>query len=162
MPEFQPGPTMEQIPGNDTPPKRRGRPPGSKNGAGQRGRPRVNLKEQIGGTLVMINLALMALPPTREDALDTKEIELLADAIDHQAKVSPTFRKYLTAALAVTTGGQLISVMGIIAARRLARHEFLLPKDADAMLGQMIGSVKITEMPEASNGTEWVDANAAA
>lgn len=165
MPDFQPGPTMEQIPtAQETAPKRRGRPPGSKNseGTARRGRPPKSLKDQIGATLVTLNLALWAIPPTRNDALDEKEIELLAEAIDNQAKISPTFRKYLQAALAATSGGQLISVIGIIAARRLARHEFLLPKEADAMLGNMIGAVKIVPQeppqPESPNGAaDWID-----
>lgn len=152
----------------ETAPKRGpGRPRGSRNSGASRGRPRKSLKDQIGATLITFNLALWAIPPTRNDALDDKEIELLAEAIDNQAKISPTFRRYLEVALAATTGGQLISVVGIIAARRFARHEFLLPKDADEMLGKMIGSVKIipTEEPsqESPNGSaEWVDVHASA
>lgn len=172
---FQPGPTMDKLPPEasaassapETAPKRRGRPPGSRNSGAPRGRPRKSLKDQIGATLITFNLALWAVPPTRNDALDDKEIELLAEAIDNQAKISPTFRRYLEVALAATTGGQLISVVGIIAARRFARHEFLLPKEADDMLGKMIGSVKIipTEEPsqESPNGSaEWVDVHASA
>lgn len=164
MPEFAPGPTMDQLPkatngqeaAPETAPKRRGRPPGSKN-SGTSTRSRKSFKDEIGGTLVMFNLALMAMPPTRSDALDPKEIELLADAIDNQAKISPTFRKYLTIALSATSGGQLISVVAIIGARRLARHEIILPKEADDMLGGMIGAAKIVPAIEpdddSNNGT---------
>lgn len=154
MTEFQPGPTMEQLPETDKAPKRRGRPPGSKTGTGTRGRPRKSLKDQIGATLLTFNLALWAVPPTRNDALDEKEIELLAEAIDNQAKISPQFRKYLEIALAATSGGQLVSVVGIIVARRFARHEFLLPKEADNMLGNMIGAVKIIPQEDATQNTE--------
>lgn len=159
MPEFAPGPTMDQLPKpeaqqpTDTAPKRRGRPPGSKNSSTST-RSRKSLKDEIGGTLVMFNLALMAIPATRSDALDPKEVELLADAIDNQAKISPTFRKYLTVALSATSGGQLISVVAVIGARRLARHEILLPKEADNMLGNMIGAAKIVPAPEPDDAND--------
>lgn len=161
MPEFAPGPTMDQLPKPDaqqpteTAPKRRGRPPGSKN-ATTSTRSRKSFKDEIGGTLVMFNLALMAVPFTRTDALDPKEIELLTDAIDNQAKISPTFRKYLSIALSATSGGQLVSVVAIIGARRLARHEIILPKEADDMLGGMIGAAKIVTpdfAEDSNNGT---------
>lgn len=160
MPDFVPGPTMDPIAeptgavASDTAPKRRGRPPGSRNSTTSTRSRSKSLKNEIGGTLTMFNLALLALPPTRSDALDTKEIELLASALDEQAKANPTFRKYLTIALSVTSGGQLISVVGIIAARRMARHEFVLPKEADAMLGQMIGSPAFVFPPAPEPETE--------
>jgi hypothetical protein len=93
----------------------------------------------------MFNLPVMAL--ASGDALDGPEIEALAKAIDAQCKQSPAFRKYVTLALEVTSGGQLVGVLGIIGARRLSRHGILLPKEADAMLGGMLGSVTTAEPP---------------
>lgn len=138
--EFTPGPTMDSIGTPDSAPKRRGRPPKDPNAPAVTRRPRTSksLETQIGATLVMVNLPIMAF--ASGDALDAAEIEALSKAIDAQCKTSPAFRKYVTAALEVTAGGQLVGVLGIIGARRMARHGVLLPKEADAMLGAMLGS----------------------
>ena len=159
---FQPGPPMEAIPGKLTDtleqshddgdgipqPKRRGRPPKDPNAPVRPRQSRTaNREKQVGGLLVMVNMPVMMFAP--RDALDEKEIELLAKAIDAQAKQSRLFEKYLDAALAASSGGQLITVAAIIAGRRLSRHGILLPPEADNMLGNMIGSVQITT-PEVS------------
>jgi hypothetical protein len=124
----------------DTPPKRRGRPPRDPN-APRTQRRAKSLETQIGSALMTMNLAFWAVPPLRNDALDDAEIQALAKAIDQQARVSPRFRKYLTAALEATSGGQLMSVVVIIGARRLARHNIALPNEADAALGKMLANI---------------------
>jgi hypothetical protein len=124
----------------DTPPKRRGRPPRDPN-APRATRRSKSLETQIGSALMTLNLAFWAVPPLRNDALDDAEIVALAKAIDQQARVSPRFRKYLTAALEATSGGQLMSVVVIIGARRLARHNIALPNEADAALGKMLANI---------------------
>lgn len=133
----------------DTVPKRRGRPPRDPSAPVQRRKAR-SLEGQIGSALVMANLPLMMF--ATGDALDNAEIEALAKAIDAQCQSSPRFRKYVQAALDASSGGQLITVSGIIIARRMARHEFILPKEADAQLGRVIGSVAAAApMPEPSS-----------
>ena len=139
--EFKPGPTMETIPGgkDDTSPKRRGRPPKDPNAPKRTYTPRAgkSLETQLGASLVMANLPLLMLDPT--DALDEAEIKALAKAIDAQCKTSPRFRKYVMAALEVTSGGQLVTTVGIIGLRRLARHGILIP-NVEPCEGQSCGN----------------------
>lgn len=154
--KFESGPVMDAIPPESmqdaAPKRRRGRPPKDPNAPKRSYTPRsrANLKEQIGGMLVMLNVPLMAFPFTRNDALDARELELLTEAIDNQCKISPTFRKYVLAATSATQGGQMVSVVAIIAARRMARHEFLLPREVDTALGSMLGAVP--NMPMTPDG----------
>lgn len=126
----------------DSAPKRRGRPPGSRNdatpGTKRPGRKPRSLEPRIGAALVMANLPLMMF--ASGDALDDGEIAALASALDAQAQNNPAFRKYLMMALDASSGGQLITVGGVIIARRMARHSFLLPKEADAQLGKLFNS----------------------
>lgn len=131
----------EAIP--DSAPKRRGRPPRDPNAppVTRKRRSKASLETQIGAMLMTFNFAFMVIPPIRQDALDEAEISALAKAIDQQAKSSPRFRKYLEAMLGATSGGQLVSVCAIIGARRLARHEIGLPKEADEALGSMLSVV---------------------
>lgn len=56
------------------------------------------------------------------DELDDGEIKSLASALDAQCRRSPRFKKYVERVLGVGSGGALITVLGMIAARRLARH----------------------------------------
>lgn len=147
-PKFQAVPVTElpkeQV--QDSAPKRpRGRPPGSGTGVRKGRRPR-SLETQLGAALVMANMPLMLF--AADDMLDDAEITALAKAIDAQCQNSPRFRKYVQAALDASSGGQLITVTGIIVARRMARHEFLLPKAADAQLGSILGSVTMMPAPE--------------
>ena len=90
QPEFRPA----QEPVTEQAPKRRGRPPGSKN------RSRASLETQIGGMLMTLNMALYVIPPLQRDALDAAEIAALAKALDEQAKNSqevylPVFHRYV-------------------------------------------------------------------
>jgi len=147
--DFQPGPTMDALPkvSTDTAPRRRGRPPKDPNAPPGVRKPRAarSLETQIGATLVMANLPVMAF--ASGDALDDAEIVALSKAIDAQCKQSPAFRRYVVGALEITSGGQLVGVVGIIGARRLARHGILLPAEADAMLGKMLGGVSAIPPP---------------
>lgn len=146
---------------NDTAPKRRrGRPPKDPNAptpirraGGRRAR---SLETQIGAALMTFNLAFYVIPPLRNDALDDAEIIALAKALDQQARVSPTFRKYLVAALEATSGGQLMTVGLIIGARRLARHNIILPTEADATLGFVLENITAAPsvVPAPDAGTE--------
>lgn len=77
------------------------------------------------------------IPAKLGDELDEYEIVALAAAIDQQCTRSPRFRKYVENALAVGSGGALISTIGIIATRRASRHG-LAPAMLDPMLGIML------------------------
>jgi len=121
---------------NDPAPKRRGRPPGSKNKSGA-GRPRKTLEVQIGAMLTTVNMIVWAIPPLQPDALDAAEIAALAKALDETARNNPKFRGYLEAALAVGSGGQLLGVVAMIGARRASRHG-MLPPEMDGMIGSML------------------------
>lgn len=122
--------------------KRRGRPPGS---GGER-KPRVSrasrksLKDQIGGTLTLINLAFAFMPdPWRGDMLDDYEIASLATALDDTARANPTVHKYLSAVLVNGgAGANLVMVAAVITARRLARHG-VIASEFDARLAVFIG-----------------------
>lgn len=122
------------VPPRETPPRRGGsRPPQ---------RPRASLETQIGSMLTAINLVLLSVPQTRNDAMDPYEITALAKAIDQQAKQSPRFRKYLEAMLAAGSGAGLAGVVVMIGARRLARHG-VLQAEIDPLIGSLFeGSVK--------------------
>lgn len=105
---------------------------------GKPGRRRGSLKEPIGGMLVMLNLPVQMFLPT--DQLDMAEIEALATSIDEQCKTSPRFRKYVEQMLGVTSGGQLLAVAGMVAARRGARHGLFGPNGqiVDTAIGQQL------------------------
>lgn len=137
--------TMAPLP--ETAPKRgRGRPPKIDPITGERvnqprgrssGRKPRSLENQIGALLMTVNVVVMMVPPLRNDALDTAEVTALAKAMDAQCQQSPRFRKYVEAMLAAGSGGQLLGVVAIIAARRAARHG-LAPSEIDPMLGAML------------------------
>ena len=67
---FKEGPPISALPPQEAP-KRRGRPPGSKNKT-----TKTSLKNEIGGTLTVLNMAV-AMTPFRGDALDPIEIQAL-------------------------------------------------------------------------------------
>jgi hypothetical protein len=77
----------------------------------------------------------------RGDELDEPEINALAGALDAQCRRSPRFRKYVESVLTVGAGGQLVTVLGIIATRRAARHN-VIPGGVplDFALGMMIAN----------------------
>lgn len=129
MVQFKSGPVQESI--REEPPKR-GRPTTIRGGASSK-----SLKQEISGLLMTINLAIMVIPPLRQDAMDMVEIEALADALDEQAKKSAKFRKALETALAGASGGTLLGVCAIIGARRAARHN-VLPPEVDQQLGNLL------------------------
>lgn len=112
-----------------------------------------SLAPEIAGMLTLANSLLIMSPlgtrpveamtdptivPDRVgDELDDAEIGALAAAIDAQARRSPRFRKMLEGMLTASAGGQLVGVIGIIAARRAARHG-LAPAYVDPLLGGML------------------------
>lgn len=142
----------------DTAPKRRGRPPRDPDAAPIARKPRRarSLEAQIASTLMGFNLLFWAMPPLRGDALDDPEINALAKALDAQAQSSPRFHRALKTALDASSGGQLVGVVGIIAARRMARHNFVLPPEADAQLGRMLGS-SAPPIPSPDSDTDTAD-----
>jgi len=77
----------------------------------------------------------------RGDELDEPEINALAGALDAQCRRSPRFRKYVESVLTVGAGGQLVTVLGIIVARRAARHD-VIPGGVplDFALGMMLAN----------------------
>jgi hypothetical protein len=137
------------------------RPAGNRRGKTPRkpsaSRPRTpkSLAPVIGAFLALINGAVIVSPlgtrpvvaitdpnviPERiGDELDAVEIAALASAIDAQCRRSPRFRKYVESALSAGSGGTLITVIGLIAARRLARHG-VLPANIDIMGGIVLSA----------------------
>lgn len=147
--EIKSVPLQELPTAEETVPKRgRGRPPKLDPITGERvNKPRGSggrkpsstrsLENQIGALLTTVNVVVMMVPPIAADALDVAEITALARAMDAQCKQSPRFRKYVEAMLAAGSGGQLLGVVAIIAARRASRHG-LAPEQIDPMLGTML------------------------
>lgn len=122
-----PPPEPEQAPKR----KRRadaGRPRGPR-GARTRG----SLEDAIAGSIMAWNMPLVAFLPG--DALSMAEISALAKGMDQQASVNSAFRRYVEAFIATTTGGALVGAVGAIAARRLSRHNIILPDVLDPMIG---------------------------
>lgn len=136
-----------------TPAKKRGRKPGSKNtnsyGSGSSTGPRArSLETQIGGLLFMVNMPLQLIPQLQRDALDQVEITALAKALDQQCQRNPRFRKYVESALKVQGASSLVSVVALIGARRVVRHDIIdIPQEmggaagVDATLGALISTV---------------------
>jgi len=109
-----------------------------------------SLRPEIGALLVMVNTAIIMSPlgtrpieaiadssvPTQRlgDELDAAEIDALAGAIDAQCRRSPRFRHIIEGMLTAGSGGALVTIVGMIAARRAARHG-ILPPMLDPMLG---------------------------
>lgn len=129
--------------------RKRGRPPGSKNkSAGTIGTRGGSLETQIGALLWTVNIPLQLIPQLQRDALDQIEITALAKAIDAECKKSATFRKYVESALKVQGATSLVSVIALIAARRVVRHEIIdIPAEmggsagVDLTLGALISTV---------------------
>jgi hypothetical protein len=67
----------------------------------------------------------MLIPALQRDALDNAEVNALAKSIDQQCQSSPRFRKYIESMLVVGTSTSLFAVVGIIAGRRLVRHNLI-------------------------------------
>lgn len=166
--EIKSVPLQEMPTAEETTPKRgRGRPPKLDPITGERvNKPRGSggtarrstrsLETQIGAMLTTVNVVMMMVPPLSKDALDVAEITALAKALDAQARQSPRFRKYLEAALAAGSGGQLVGVVAIIAARRASRHG-LAPAEIDPMLGAMLAgntdAIGATYVPPSHDAT---------
>lgn len=128
-----------------TPAKKRGRPKGSGGsytGTRARAFTRGSLKTAIGGFIVTVNMPIMLVRPN--DALDSYEIDALANALDQECQRNARFRKYVEQALAVQGGTSLMLVIAAIAGRRVVRHDLIKVPDpignkgADDMLGAVI------------------------
>jgi len=95
------------------------------------------------GEIEMLNLGPMSVPMPKMrmvklgDELDEMEIAQLAKAIDAQAQRSPRFKKYVEMVLGVGAGAGILAIVGIIGARRAARHGLIDPS-LDAKLGGML------------------------
>lgn len=95
------------------------------------------------GKINTIDIGAMSLPlPEMRmiklgDELDEMEIAQLAKAIDAQAQRSPRFKKYVETVLGLGAGFGILSIVGIIVARRAARHNLIDPS-LDAKLGGML------------------------
>lgn len=114
-----------------------------------------SLAPEIGAMLALINGMVIASPlgtrpvaaisdpnvtPERiGDELDAAEIAALSAAIDAQCRRSPRFRKVIEGMLGAASGGTLVTVIGLIAARRAARHG-LVPASVDVMAGLILQS----------------------
>lgn len=114
-----------------------------------------SLAPEIGAMLALVNGIVIASPlgtrpvqaitdpsvmPERiGDELDAAEIAALSSAIDAQCRRSPRFRKVIEGMLGAASGGTLITVIGLIAARRAARHG-LAPKEVDVMAGLVLSA----------------------
>lgn len=125
------------------PPKRRGRPPGSKNKTtGRRRGRKKSLEDSIGGVLMLVNLGFAFAPEEFQgDALDMVEISALSKALDEAAKENATLYKYLDAVLG-GSGSAMVNlavVAACIAARRMARHDVLVSPDWDERIGAFVG-----------------------
>jgi hypothetical protein len=139
--------TFSSAPDSLVAPKRRGRPPGSKNKT-TTSRASANIETQIGALLVTINMPLSLIPALQKDALDPVEIQALAKGIKAQCDASPTFKKYVEQALKVTGATSLLAVVAIIASRRAVRHgvvpipeEMGGPAMVDALLGAALSTM---------------------
>lgn len=101
---------------------------------------RRDLKTEIAGALMAANIVVLMIPPVSGDALDMTEVDALATAMAEEAKRNARFAKLVDAMLRATGSAGLFGVVGIIAARRMARHgAFGLTRDVDAQLGTLLG-----------------------
>jgi hypothetical protein len=122
----------------------------------RRARPSTrSLAPEIGAMLALVNGMVIASPlgtrpiaaisdasiPAERigDELDAAEIAALAAAIDAQCRRSPRFRKVVEGMLGAASGGTLVTVVALIAARRAARHG-LVPPSVDVMAGLILQS----------------------
>jgi hypothetical protein len=147
--------------------KRPARKPRTRKPSGRRPSGPKSLRAEIGAFLMMANsLVIMSpigtrpveaitdpnvMPERIGDELDAAEIDALAGALDAQCRRSPRFRKYVESVLGAGSGGALVTVLGIIAARRASRHG-IAPPMLDPMLGMMLagdGISALTDMPPA-------------
>lgn len=147
-------PKIDPVTGERITPKRTPRKPAPRRASARPRGPR-SLRPEIAALLTMVNAAIVLSPlgtrpveaitdpnviPERVgDELDAAEIDALAAAIDAQCRRSPRFRKYVESVLGAGSGGALVTVVGMIAARRAARHG-ILPPMLDPMLGLALGS----------------------
>jgi hypothetical protein len=104
----------------------------------------LGTQHEATGNLTMMTIApgvTIPIPETRVvklgDELDDVEISALAKSIDMQCQRSPRVRKYVSSFLGITAGAGLGGVVGLIVARRLARHGMIDPS-LDGRLGMLM------------------------
>lgn len=139
--QFSDEPLTEPTPiapaSSDTTPKRRGRPPGSKNRTGGTDtRVRRNsaawIRQQCAGVVGAANLGL-ALSPLADDALTDEEADLLTDALAAEAAQSERILKWMEKAGAISPHLLMLKAVVTIATPRLVRHGVIkgaTPSDA--------------------------------
>jgi hypothetical protein len=152
-------PTLNPDGTRKHPPKATGKPRPVKRSAPKTpGKPRKSLAPEIAALLTMLDSVILLSPiGTRPmeaspmlpfetpaatkvgDELDAAEIKLLAAALDRQCQRSPRFRKYVEKVLGAGSGGMLFGTIGMIAARRAARHG-MLPAIIDPTIGILMES----------------------
>lgn len=76
------------------------------------------------------------------DTLDEVEITQLAKALDTQCQRSPRFRRQVERILGASAGGQIFTVLGMIAVRRASRHG-IAPAMLDPMIGAMLAGADL-------------------
>lgn len=91
------------------------------------------------------------------DELDEMEIMHLAKSLDAQCQRSPRFKKYVETFLGAAAGGGIVAIVGLIAARRAARHGLIDPS-LDPKLGAILqgdlGTLASFTPPQAMDETE--------
>lgn len=130
IPDSDIPPTIEQPSGEA--PKRRGRPPGSKNSTTRastsdrspRRGSRTWIREQCSMLVGLGNLAI-SLSPAKEDCLSDREMNLLTDALVAEASASERILKWMTVAAGVSPHILLIQAAVTIAVPRLQRRGIL-------------------------------------
>ncbi|MHB8674582.1 MAG: hypothetical protein ACYDAK_13020 [Candidatus Limnocylindrales bacterium] len=95
-------------------------------------------EDAVGGLLFLFNIPLGMMSITAADALEPDEITALAKGIVEQCRTSPAFKRYVQAALRVSGATGILVPLSLVLARRAARHG-ILPAEADAQMGAMIG-----------------------
>jgi hypothetical protein len=103
---------------------------------------RASLETRIAQQLMSINMIILLLPigdmeKRQKDALSVEEIKALAHALNSQAQASNTFKKLIEGALAVSSSGELITVMAMIVARRAINHN-LIPEQYSGLVEMMV------------------------
>ena len=96
---------------------------GSKGKAPGRPRSRVSLEAQLDAFVTLVNILVGSFRPGYE--LEPFEQSALVKSLDQQCQTSPKFRKYVEKFLVGGGGINLLGVVGLIAARRIARANLI-------------------------------------
>lgn len=160
--------TPDAPPVTDSAPRRRGRPPGSRNKAkgetgtaidgsvspaprsrGSRGNRESTVRAQCASLVGLGNLALVFL--AKDDALNEKEMDVLSDALAQEAMSSDRIMRWMTTASKVTPHIALASAVIAISVPRLQRRGILpaseLTPEQEAILRERTNDIP-TSAPE--------------